>query len=836
MSRRIVRNSSSATTIESGFPLPSTGRGIEGEGWSVIARHSVSKLLDHPAPHPCPLPVEGRGRTHYSVWIILMLLATTLVNLAAEKKPALTDMTPRGVQRGETAQIRLTGTNLAALTAVKFSNTNLSASIQQARTNHAVIEVRSSAHLPRGAYDVSVANTNGESGKLKLYVDDVPQLFVRETNPLPRTVQSPEKLTRLPVSIWGALEKPGDVDAFEFEAKAGATVVLDLGAKMVGSKIASGELVVLDSVGRVVAENSGFDGGDPLLAFTPTKTGRFILRVSDRMAAGSKEHLYRLTIGVLPYVTGVFPLGAAASAAAKVRLIGYNLAPETAVEIKTGAAGEVEVPVDPEKFRSRRSFKVIASAAPEFIESEPNHTAAAANEIQIPGAVNGQFFAPTGAPDIDTFRFHASAGRKLILETQAAQRGSPADTKIEILDVNGKHVPRLKLQAVRDSAINFRAMDSNQQGARLDNWEEMDLNNYIYFNGDVARLFRMPQGPDSDLLFYISSGKRRAFFDATATGHALEEPCYVVEPRALDEELVASGLPVFTVFYANDDDAERKLGTDSKLFFTPTTSGDYLVRVTDSRGFVGERFAYRLVVRDAKPDFNATLNGANPNVPRGSGQSFSVTVDRLDGFEGPIRVDITNVPPGFIVSTPLLIEAGQSEAKGTVFALTNAVSTANANIKVTAQATVDGKPGTRDINSLGQIKVADAPKVFVHFEPFTSASDTNIVAPPDEKPFEITIAPGQTIPAWLKIRRNGHKELVTFQVENLPFGVIVDNIGLNGVLIPKEDNERDIFLTCSKWVADMDRLCYAIEPNAGRQTSRPLLLKVRRASTAAARR
>jgi hypothetical protein len=55
----------------------------------------------------------------------------------------------------------------------------------------------------------------------------------------------------------------------------------------------------------------------------------------------------------------------------------------------------------------------------------------------------------------------------------------------------------------------------------------------------------------------------------------------------------------------------------------------------------------------------------------------------------------------------------------------------------------------------------------------------------------------------------------------------VDNIGLNGVLIPKDQNERQIFLTCAKWVQPMDRLCHAIEQNAGKQTSRPLLLKVR---------
>ena len=131
---------------------------------------------------------------------------------------------------------------------------------------------------------------------------------------------------------------------------------------------------------------------------------------------------------------------------------------------------------------------------------------------------------------------------------------------------------------------------------------------------------------------------------------------------------------------------------------------------------------------------------------------------------------------------------------------------------------------------------SDAPKLFVHFEPFKDASETNIIEVDDDKPFEITISHGQTVPAWLKVRRNGHKELVTFQVDNLPFGVIVDNIGLNGVLIPKEDNVRDIFLTCAKWVQPMDRLCYAIEQNAGRQTSRPLLLKVRPAKTSTAAR
>lgn len=764
---------------------------------------------------------------------IMTLALSASIALAAEKKPGLTDLNPRGVQRGQTVRVKLTGSNLVALTAVKFANTNLSATIIEAgRTNAAEIEIASSAKLARGAYEFSVANTNGESGKLKLYVDDLPQIYLRETNPLPRTVLQPEALAALPVSVWGVLEKPGDVDAFEFQAKGGETLVLDLAAKQVGSKIASGELLVLDAQGRVLAENSGFDGGDPLLSFTPAKSGKYTVRFTDRMAAGSRDHFYRLTIGALPFVTGVFPLGVPANETSKVELVGWNLGDRAQQSVKPDNAAPMPISIDAERFRTRASFSVMASLAPESLEMEPNDSAAAANAFIIPGTVNGRFHSRTGdgKPDADYFRFHASAGRRLVIETQAAQRGSPADTKIEILDSRGQPVARLKLQAVRDSFINFRPIDSNQQGARLENWEEMDLNDYIYLNGDVARLFRMPQGPDSDLLFYASAGKRRSYFDGNATGHSLEEPCYVVEPHALDDKLVANGLPVFTVYYANDDDGERKLGADSKIYFTPPVSGDYYVRVTDSRGFNGDRFVYRLVVRDATPDFKVTLNGANPSVPRGSGQSFSVSVDRLDGFEGEIRVDITNVPPEFQVSSPLIIEAGHSDARGTVYALTNAASTTNANIKAMATARVDGKVVTKEVNSLGQIKVTAAPKLFVSFEPFTSITETNIVFPEGEKPFEITIAPGQTVPAWLKIQRNGHKELVTFQVDNLPHGVIVDNIGLNGVLIPKEDNERQIFLTCAKWVADMDYLCYAIEQNAGRQTSRPLLLKVRKAA------
>jgi hypothetical protein len=514
-----------------------------------------------------------------------------------------------------------------------------------------------------------------------------------------------------------------------------------------------------------------------------------------------------------------------------VELVGFNLPAAHTIKVKAGANGEVEVAVDPEKYRSRKPLKVLVGDGPELTETEPDDTPAQAMKIPSPAAVNGRIWNQAGGNDVDLYKFEAKKGQHLIIETMAAQRGSPTDTRVEILNEDGKPVQHLVLQAVRNSAINFRGPDSNNPGMRLDNYTEMELNEYYYMLGDVCRIFRMPQGPDSDMLMYTSNGKRRAYFGTTATAHALEEAGYIVEPHQPGEKLENNGLPVFPIYYENDDDGERRIGTDSRVYFTPPADSAYLVRVTDTRGFSGERFAYRLIVREAKPDFRVTLNGANPTVPAGSGQSFSVSVDRIDGFEDAIQVDITNLPPGFTVSTPLVIEAGHTEAKGTINASLDAAQPNETNqpiTKVTAVATIDGKKVTKEVNNFGKIKLGEKPKLWVMLEPGAGPAIMHTNSDPNLKPYELTIAPGQSIPAWLKVNRNGHEELITFTVENLPHGVIVDNIGLNGVLIPKGEHERQIFFAAAKWVQDTDRLCYAIENQAGRQTSLPLMLHVRK--------
>jgi hypothetical protein len=594
-------------------------------------------------------------------------------------------------------------------------------------------------------------------------------------------------------------------------------------------------LTLLAADGRVLASQGEFDNGDPLLAWSFTSDGTYRIGVADEAAGGSLDHFYSLSMGQLPTVTGVFPPSLATNAEAQVQLMGYNLAGMDRIRVQPAKAGELEVPLDTEKYRARRPFKILVTDGPELIESGLNDKPGRAMAIPVPCAVSGRIN-PAGNTGGDSgfFRVEAKAGEQLIIETDAAKRGSPIDTKIEVLHGDGTRVQRLQLQAVRDSAITFRAIDSSQVEFRVENWQEMELNQYLYMQGEVCRIFRMPRGPDSGFVFYTVADGRRDYFDTSATAHALDEPCYIVEPHSPGEKLAPNGLPVFPVYYANDDDADRQLGTDSRLHFTAPADGYYLIRVTDSRGAGGERFWYRLIVRRPRPDFEVTLNGKTLAPSPGAGREFTVTAKRIDGFEGEIRVEMTGDLPGFRVASPLVIQAGQEEAKGTISCDTNSATPKageTEKIVVTARAWLNGAEVSKSVPGFDKITVGEPSKLFVALEPYAERATNFVLRSVSEKPLEITIAPGGSVPAWIKIERHGHDDLVTFSPENLPHGIIIDNIGLNGVLIPKDENRREIFLQAARWVPDTDRLFYARAAEAGNPTSLPVLLHVRNPAT-----
>ncbi|MBA3314699.1 MAG: hypothetical protein M3552_11130 [Planctomycetota bacterium] len=511
----------------------------------------------------------------------------------------------------------------------------------------------------------------------------------------------------------------------------------------------------------------------------------------------------------------VAAIAASGAAVALGRLDGSVVRfPLPAVAEDAVAAGSSDRPVIAEQ----PMVPPVETPMPEAIaEVEPNDAPANAVTFTLPGVATGVLQpAESHTEDADYYRFAAKAGEAWIFETNAARSGSPADTKIDVLHADGAPVERVLLRATRDSAINFRGFSSVNPGLRVDFWEEMELNEYMYLSGEVCRIFRMPQGPDSDMQLYSINGQRRSYLDTTPVAHALGEAVYIVTPHAPGTVLPSNGLPVFSLPFESDDDAERKLGRDSKLAFTAPADGEYVVRVRDVRGAGGPEHKYTLTARVPKPDFAVSIAEGERKIAPGGGQRLTLKVDRADGFTGPVRVEFADLPAGLSVSTPVVIEEGHAEAKAVLTAAPDATSPADDAIKaiaITATAAPGGLPTTKPVAAPAKIAVGDAAKIVATLTPVDGAT-------------EIVLRPGGIARAMLSIERNGYDGELNFDVENLPHGVIVDHIGLSGVLIRTDEDAREVEFKCANWVSATDRQIFAVGKGQGDPASKPVTLRV----------
>lgn len=513
--------------------------------------------------------------------------------------------------------------------------------------------------------------------------------------------------------------------------------------------------------------------------------------------------------------------------------------------------GSVEMfPIDPLKegpAAGTAQPMAVATASPmpdmpmtTVAEQEPNNLPSQATALAIPATVTGAIHGPDAAqPDADLYRITARAGQEWVIEINAARSKSPLDSFVEVLTPEGQRIPQVTLQAVRDSYFTFRGKNADQSDDfRIFNWEEMELNEYLYAGGEVTKLWLAPRGPDSGFKVYPGAGNRYGYFDTTPVVHALGEPCYIVQAYPPGTDLIPNGLPVFNLYFQNDDDGRRELGADSRLTFTAPHDGDYLIRVRDVRGFQSAEHKYTLTVRPRRPDFQVIVHGGKPTVSAGSAREFRVEAKRMDGFEGPIRVELTGLPAGFTATSPITIEAGQNNALGVLMAAADAVAPteeAAKRTKATASAEIGGGTVTHDAGSLGEIKLGPKPKILLTIVP-TEGGAKPLASEPG-KPLEFEIQPGQTIMLKAIAQRDGYTGNIPFGNEdsgrNLPHGVIVDNIGLNGLLMVENTSERDFFLTAAGWVPDQARLVHLRTTVEGEQATAPILLHVRRPKTVA---
>jgi hypothetical protein len=515
--------------------------------------------------------------------------------------------------------------------------------------------------------------------------------------------------------------------------------------------------------------------------------------------------------------------------------------PKTRVLIAT-SKGEQRSIVLPEIIAATGTSEVSAEIAmaentaplAEASEMEPNNELAAAQVVQFPVKVSGVINGGPAGGDEDQFRFEARKGQPILIEVKASRDKSPLDSIVEVVTNDGKPVLQTQLQAVRDSYFTFRGKDSDTaDDFRVFNWQEMELNEYLYADGEVVKLWLYPRGPDSGFKVYPGSTPRQTYFGTTATSHPLQGPAFIVVPYPADAVLKDTGLPIFPIYSQNDDDPMRQWGKDSRLTFLPPADGTYVVRLKDARGFQGADYKYQLMLRHPQPDFSMAMAGDAFSIHKGTGREIVFTATRLDGYDGPIEIFAENLPAGFTLSDPVIIQPEQRQAMAILIASNDAVQPSEEAVKSVffkARARIGDKDVVHDIGGLKSLAIAEKPKIAVRI--LTAEQQA---AGQNEHTPELTVWAGETVRAFLKVERLDHKGLVEFGKEdsgrNMPHGVFVDNIGLNGLMLLEGQNEREFFITTAKWVPESSRPFY-LKSSVDGITTLPVMLHIRHRSSA----
>ena len=217
----------------------------------------------------------------------------------------------------------------------------------------------------------------------------------------------------LPAIVNGQI-LPGGVDRYRFQARKGQQLVVAATARELIPYLADAvpgwfqaALALYDAKGKELAYADDYRfHPDPVLHYEIPEDGEYVVEIRDSIYRGREDFVYRITVGELPFVTSIFPLGGRAGAQTTVELKGWNL-PVTSLTLDaTQEPGVYPLAVRKEdRISNRVPFAV--DTLPECLEQEPNNTMPAAQPVTLPIIVNGRIDRPG---DWDVFRFEGRAG------------------------------------------------------------------------------------------------------------------------------------------------------------------------------------------------------------------------------------------------------------------------------------------------------------------------------------------------------------------------------------------------------------------------------------------
>lgn len=407
---------------------------------------------------------------------------------------------------------------------------------------------------------------------------------VRESEP---NDQSPDRaVDDTPVVINGQI-MPGDQDRFVFDAKKGQQIVIDAAVRDCMPFLADAVpgwfqavLKLTDSQGREMSfSDSFYYRQDPVLFFEVPRNDQYVVEIRDSIFRGREDFVYRITVGEIPFVTSIYPLGAQVDSESTVTLKGWNLT-NTEIPVKTMTRKRfrpVMFYTAPQSDGTEIRFPLQVDYWPETFDKEPNNDYETAQVISTRTTINGRIDYPG---DEDVYR--VEGGGRLIAEVEARRLGSPLDSILRVTDESGKEL------AFNDDKVDLsQALQTHHSDSHLSVTIPATGNHYLHIrdasnHGGPDFGYRMTlSAPDGDFELRVTPATiitrrgetvpitvhalRKDGFDGDITLSIVDSPV----PIRLDGNVVPGSEEKLTMTLTipdNLDIADEDAGLQQRLF------------------------------------------------------------------------------------------------------------------------------------------------------------------------------------------------------------------------------------------------------------------------------
>ncbi|MBI5686827.1 MAG: PPC domain-containing protein [Verrucomicrobia bacterium] len=273
-----------------------------------------------------------------------------------------------------------------------------------------------------------------------------------------------EDRVSIPCTVNGQIAS-GEINRYRFDARKGQRLVITTLARQLIPYLADAVpgwfqpvLALYDADGKELAYDDDYRfKPDPTIVYQIPKDGEYVFTITDAIYRGREDFVYRVTIGELPLITSIFPLGGRVGEPHPVKMKGVNLGnAELRQPAKDAGPGIQQIAANKDGFLSNR-VPFALGTLPEAFDKEPNNTPERAQKVTLPLIVNGRI---DKEDDWDVFQFTGKAGNTVVAEVHARRLDSPVDSVIKLTDASGKLLAFSDDQEDLGAGVNTHHADS----------------------------------------------------------------------------------------------------------------------------------------------------------------------------------------------------------------------------------------------------------------------------------------------------------------------------------------------------------------------------------------